>query len=124
MLTLFTNITEELTELERNVLTPLLLETLLATHSENRFTGKLLCKYLKQCGYDVSESRLRKMVNYIRVTNKACPKVLIGAGNGYFLTNDITIVDDQIKSLEGRVDSMKAVIDSIKSQRANLKFKI
>lgn len=120
-LTLFQNITEELTVFEKTTLVPMLLDTLLATHSSNRFTGKVICGWFKASGYDMSEVRIRKMVNYIRVLNKAWPKVLIGASNGYFLTGTLSVVDDQIKSLEGRIDSMKAVVDSLKAQRENLK---
>lgn len=120
-LTLFTNITEELTTLEKEMLVPLLLDTLSVTHTGNRFKGKNICGWFKASGYDVSEARLRKMINYIRVTNKAWPKVLIGAGNGYFLTSVLSVVDEQIESLEGRIDSMKAVVDSMKAQRENLK---
>lgn len=120
MLTLFTNITEQLTELEKNTLVPMLLSTLQASNDGNRLKGRWISGWFKACGYDVSEVRIRKMVNYIRVTNAAKPNVLIGASNGYFLTNNIQTVDEQIESLEGRIDSMRAAIDSIKSQRLNL----
>lgn len=120
MLTLFTNITEELTELEKTKLVPMLLETLRYSSKSNTFRGKELSNWFKASGHDVSEVRIRKMVNYIRVTNAARPNVLIGSSKGYFLTSDLQVVDEQIQSLEGRVDSMKAAIDSIKSQRLNL----
>lgn len=120
-LTLFTNITEQLTQLEKEKLVPMLLDTLSATHDSNRFTGKWISGWFKASGYDVSEIRIRKMVNYIRVTNAAKPKILIGAGNGYFLTDDVKVVQEQIESLEGRIDSMKAAVDSIKAQLLNLK---
>lgn len=119
MLTLFTNITNELTELEKTTLVPQLL-AVLGRYSPERITGKQLCHHLRCQGYEVSEVRIRKMVNYIRVTNAAAPQVLIGASNGYFLTKDIKTVDEQIESLEGRVDSMKCAIDALKSQRLNL----
>jgi hypothetical protein len=120
MLTLFTNITEQLTDLEKNQLVPMLLETLRYTSKRNTLRGKDISSWFRASGQDVSEVRIRKMVNYIRVTNAAKPNVLIGSSNGYFLTSDVHTVDEQIKSLEGRIDSMKAAIDSIKSQRLNL----
>lgn len=118
-LTLFTNITSELTELEKNTLVPVILSTL-DRYYPNRITGGMLCHQLRSLGYEVTEVRVRKMVNYIRVTNAARPRVLIGSNKGYFLTGDIKTVDDQISSLEGRIDSMKAAIDAIKAQRLNL----
>jgi protein tyrosine phosphatase len=120
-LTLFTNITEELTDLEKNTLVPMLLDTLKMTDEKHRVKGRHFSNWFHACRFEVSEARIRKMVNYIRVTNAAKPKVLIGASTGYFLTDDVRVVDEQIESLNGRVDSMQAVIDSLKSQRENLK---
>lgn len=120
MLTLFTNITEELTDVEKHTLVRLILERLEYTSEENCYTGKQLCGYLRSLNYQTSEVRIRKMINYIRVTNAARPKVLIGGGKGYFLTADVKVVDDQIESLEGRRDSMNAALDAIKAQRLNL----
>lgn len=118
-ITLFTNITEQLTELEKGTLVPILLQTL-ERYSPSTVTGGQLCHYLRSMGYEVSPPRIRKMVNYIRVTNAAAPAVLIGCSSGYFLTADIKVVDQQIESLEGRIDAIKAAVDSIKAQRLNL----
>jgi hypothetical protein len=120
MITLFKNITEELTDLEKGTLVPMLLDTLSYTHEGHRLKGKWISGWFKASNYDVSEVRIRKMVNYIRVTNAAKPKVVIGAANGYFLTKDPHVVDQQIESLKGRIDSMQAAIDSMKAQRLNL----
>lgn len=120
MLTLFTNITEQLTDLEKQTLVPMLLDTLKHTDSDAAMKSKWLVGWFKSCGYDVSDVRVRKMVNYIRVTNAAKPKVLIGTSKGYFLTEQIKTVDDQIESMEGRIDSMKAAVDAMKAQRLNL----
>lgn len=120
-LTLFTNITEELTDFEKKTIVPLFLNTLSETHSGNRFKTKWICGWFRASGYRVTDIRLRKMVNYIRVTNKAWPKVLIGASNGYFLTGDIKTVDNQIDSMRGRVNQMNAAIDAMEAQRENLK---
>lgn len=119
-LTLFTNITEQLTDLEKNTLVPMLIDALQPTNKETPMKGRWISGWFKASRYDVSEARIRKMVNYIRVTNAAKPKVLIGGGNGYFLTQSVQTVEEQIESLEGRIDSMKAVIDSLKAQRQNL----
>ncbi len=119
MLTLFTNITEQMTDLEKSTLVPRMLEALRMAHG-TPLKSKWICALLGGDGYAVTDVRVRKMVNYIRVTNAAKPFVLIGTSAGYFLTRDIKTVDDQIESLEGRIDSMKAAIDSIKSQRLNL----
>jgi hypothetical protein len=120
-LTLFKNITSELTDYEKKTLVPMLLESLQNTHTCFRIKGRTLCEYFNACRIDVSDVRIRKMVNYIRVMNLASPKVLIGASTGYFLTDIIAVVDAQIESLQGRVDSMTAAIDALKAQKENLK---
>jgi hypothetical protein len=118
-ITLFTNITTELTQLEKETLVPIILQTL-ERYKPHQVTAGQLCHYLRSLGYEVTDVRIRKMVNYIRVTNAAKPSILIGSSKGYFLTAEIKVVDEQIESLEGRIDSMKAALDSIKSQRLNL----
>lgn len=122
-LTLFTNITEELTDLEKGTLVPELLRLLQPTAKDATMKSKWLVQYMCSLGYQVTDVRIRKMVNYIRVTNAAKPKVLIGAGNGYFLTDDIITVEQQIESMQGRIDSMKGAIDAMRSQLLNLKHK-
>ena len=120
MLTLFTNITAQLTDLEKNTLTPMLCDTPRYTHEDSRITGKNISHWFKASGHDIGEARIRKLINYIRVTNAMKPKVLIGASNGYFITSSICTIQDQIHSLEGRIDSMKAVIESLIAQKQNL----
>lgn len=120
MLTLFKNITKEVTDFEKTVLVPMLIDTLQNTHEKKQFKGKELSGWFKACGHHVTEPRIRKMVNYIRVMNLMAPHVLIGTSNGYFITDKVNVVDDQIESLQGRIDSQMAVIDSMKAQKLNL----
>lgn len=120
MITLFENITEQLTELEKNTLVPLLVKTLQITNETKRMKAQNLINYLSWFNYDVSEARIRKMVAYIRIMNLTKPKALIGAHNGYFITDDIRVLDDQIKSLQGRVDAISNVLESMKAQKQNL----
>jgi hypothetical protein len=122
-LTLFQNITTELTDLEKETLVPMLIDTLSTTHDEKRITGKNICGWFKASGYAVTEVRLRKCINYIRVLNLLNGKVLIGAGNGYYLTSDPHVVEDQIESIQGRINSMSAVVDSMKAELISLKRK-
>ncbi|MEQ1678418.1 MAG: hypothetical protein ABL876_17115 [Chitinophagaceae bacterium] len=122
MLTLFNNITEKLTDFEKEKLVPMLLEVLKDTHENRRITGGRLSSWYKMAGYSsVSDIRIRKMVNYTRQMNLCSPAILIGSSSGYFITTMLTVVDMQIESLEGRVDSQQAVIDALKAQRENLK---
>ena len=121
MLTLFTNITQQLTPLERDTCIPLLLSILKESHDDKRITGNQLCIVFKSQGLAVSGARLLKMVNYIRVMNLAAPAVVIGAFNGYFVTTDIQIIKDQIESIQGRIDAMNGFMDTMKAQLQSLK---
>jgi len=122
MLTLFNNITEKMTDLEKHKLVPMLLTVLMETNENRRITAAKLSEWFRLAGYrSVSGDRIRKMVNYIRQLNLCSPAVLIGASNGYFITTMITVVDLQIESMQGRIDSQAAVIDAMKAQRENLK---
>lgn len=123
-ITLFENITAKLTDHEKNILVPMLIDTLRYKHTDDRVKGKHLSGWFRACGENVSEARIRKMINYIRVMNLVKPKVVIGASNGYYLTDDMHVVDDEIESLEGRIDSMNCVVDSLKAQRENLRRRI
>lgn len=121
MLTLFKNITAEVTDLEKTVLVPHVLMALQQTNENCRITSHLLCIYFKAQGHTISGVRLRKIINYIRVTNAAAPSVVIGANNGYFLTTNPIVIQEQIDSLQGRIDSMAACIDTMTAQKQSLK---
>jgi hypothetical protein len=122
-LTLFQNITTELTDFEKETLASMLMDTLAYTHEGNRITGKNISGWFKASGFQVTEVRIRKMINYIRVLNLMPGKVIIGAGNGYYVTADPVVVEQQIESLQGRIDSMAAVVDSLKAQLISMKHK-
>lgn len=122
-LTLFRNITEEVTDVEKKIFVPLLIDTLSGSHAGNRMRGKDICSWFRNQGYNVTEIRLRKMINYVRVLNLIKGYVIIGTQNGYFITNDPEVVQEQIESLQGRIDSMHAVIDSLKAEKINLQHK-
>jgi hypothetical protein len=99
----------------------MLVTVLERTNETNRFTGRKIIEWFTGQGFPVSQIRLCKMINYLRVKNLLTPKVIIGAGNGYFLTSDPHIIEDQIESLKGRIDSMKAVVDSLNAEVLSIK---
>lgn len=120
-ITLFKNITIELTDYEKKTVVPMLLDTLGNTREGKKFSSRMLVNWFTACRMNVSDVRIRKMVNYIRVLNLTKPYVLIGTSKGYFLTKDMRVIDAQIESMQGRVDSQLAVIDAFKAQKENLK---
>ena len=121
-LTLFDNITEKLTDYEKQQLVPMLIEVLKDTHESRRITARKIVDWYRLAGVQtMSDTRIRKMVNYIRQMNLCSPAVLIGSSNGYFISKMITVVDLQIESMMGRIESQLSVVDAMKAQRENLK---
>lgn len=119
MLTLFENVTSSLTEVELNSLVPLLIEMIgTRKHKYEAVTNKHLCIWLKKEGFETSEVRIRMMVNFIRNSNKL--PCLIGSAKGYYITNNPAEVDNQITSLQGRINAMRNVVESLKAQKINL----
>lgn len=119
MLTLFENVTSALTIVELQQVVPLLIEKISSRKAKNEaVTNKHLCTWLKSRGYDTSEVRIRMMINHIRNNNlKPC---LMGSAKGYFVTDNPAVVDEQINSLMGRINSMRNVVESLKAQKMNL----
>jgi hypothetical protein len=127
MLTLFPTITPRLTSVEKKTLVPMLIDCLSNTDEGNIHKGAELCSWFTACGHHVSEAKIRKMVNYIRIKKLKqgidCNwgnKVVIGTSKGYFITNDPKIIKAQIQSLQGRVDSQLAVVDSLREELYNI----
>lgn len=119
MLTLFENVTTSLTQLELKQVVPLLVQMIGSRkHKNEAVTNKDLCRWLQTEGFSTTEVRIRMMINYIRNSNLL--PCLIGTGKGYYVTNDPVEVELQIISLQGRVNSIKNVIDSLKAQKMNL----
>ena len=120
MITLFHNVTHDLTPLEKDQLIPLLEKLLDHTNNKNRFSAKRIIAWYIGQGFPISKIRLCKMIAFLRISNAMAPNVIIGASNGYYLTGDPQIIQDQIDSLQGRCDAMRCVIDSLQAQRLSL----
>lgn len=120
MLTLFENITHELTDLEKSVIVPKIIEIVNSATKEHPVTEKRMTDYFNRSGKKTSGIRIRKAISYIRQYNLTAPKVLIGGGNGYYTSNDRFIIDKQLDSLRQRVIKINHVIAAIEAQRNNL----
>jgi len=109
MITNFETITHELIDKEKEIL-PFLIKGFKTHTQTNPIKAPVIVnqmnKFLLANGYEIklTEPRLRKMVNYIRV-NSLLP--LIATSDGYFITNEKEILLSQIKSLNERASSIK-----------------
>ena len=113
MITLFEDITYELTEYELNTLLPIVVKGLKSKYGkENAITNKKICEALKSKGYKVTEPRLRKVIHHIRVE-----QLIVGLccnSKGYYVTDSIEELGRYVESLAQRIRSQQSIYKSMK----------
>lgn len=112
----FNSETAPLTEYEENVLLPLVLRGLKTKiGKENAVTNRTIVQRLNIAGYTVTEPRIRKLINHIRMTDLL--PGLIASSGGYFLATSEAELLGYEQSLIGREDAIKQVRLAIARQR-------
>lgn len=109
-----------LTNDELSLITPIVIKVMLKTNPDNRmysteitYLVNRLLSY-KKIDYNLHSSRLRKIVNYLRST----AQLPIHANNkGYFISWEKRYIDEEVSSLESRIESMKLAIKGLKKIR-------
>lgn len=97
--------TEELTQYEIQVLVPLMVKGLSTKiGQDNAITNSKIRSRLKDKELDISDSRIRKIINYIRV-NKLIVN-LLATSKGYFISNDPNEISRYKESLIARANSI------------------
>ncbi len=118
MLTGFTNETAPLTDYERDILLPVVLEGLQTKQGKrNAVTNSYIISRLRP-GYRIDAPRLRKIINHIR-THDMLPG-LIATSDGYYLASSERELIDYEDSLKGREDAIRGVRLAIARQRRML----
>lgn len=116
MITNFEELTDELNEYERKVLLPIMVECFKKhVGEENAITGREIKSKMMAKGYDISEVRIRKIVNVIRRHNLV--PCLVSSSKGYFVADHVSQMSDCIDSLQGREDAICAVKEALMNQR-------
>lgn len=85
---------------------------------KNAITNKEICKKMKSVGHDINDTRVRKIINYIRNNNLV--SVLLASSKGYWVSKDKKEIKDWIDSMEGRISSMAVVKNAVKQQLVHL----
>lgn len=112
----FTSETAPLSEYEENVILPLVLQGLRTKiGKKNAVTNRTIVQRLNIAGYTVTEPRIRKLINHIRMTDLL--PGLIATSGGYFLATSEAELMDYEQSLLGREDAIKQVRLAIARQR-------
>lgn len=119
MITTFENITFDFTEVERTELLPFLEKKLPLNKGKQKITtNKKICAFFKRHGYKVNGARVRKMIQYLRVTGKV--PLLIATGKGYYVATKTEEVYKHIQSLKEREASIAATREALQKQLENV----
>lgn len=116
MITSFEEYTHELSVEEIEIL-PLVVNGFRHYKKTNPIKAQLIVErmnvFLENNGYKIrlTQPRLRKIVNYIR-TNSIIP--LIATSNGYFTTDCKQTIQEQIRSLQERANSIENAVQGLK----------
>ena len=87
------------------------LATLFNKNPNMRFTEPILSKALaREKNLNIKGSRFRKVINYIRMNSLVIN--LLADNRGYYKSNEPRRIKAYIKSLDDRIDAIKAVRDS------------
>tara|TARA_R110000851_G_scaffold44178_3_gene108760 strand:- start:733 stop:1152 length:420 start_codon:yes stop_codon:yes gene_type:complete len=112
MITLFEEITYELTEYEIETLLPLVVRGLKGKVGKaNSITNKAICEKLKASDYKISEPRLRKIIHHIRIEH-----LIVGLccnSKGYYVTDSLEELGRYVESLAQRIRSQQAIHKSM-----------
>ena len=115
MITNFESETHELTEYELNTLLPIILKglsTKIGKH--NAITNKAICKAMDTIGHKLHDARLRKLIHHIRAHDLIVN--LIATSKGYYIATTTQEVEDYIRSLSERINSIEFIKQSIQRQ--------
>ena len=111
--------TSELTKYEAEVLLPIIAMCLQHHIGKDKaVTNRQICERMKKKGYDLTETRVRKIVNRIRTNNLV--ECLIATSRGYYVTHNKQELEDYIKSLKGREEAIRLVREALEQQTRKL----
>jgi len=97
---------------EEKMLVPVIIAGLESkTDAGKAVKGAYICKIVTQKYGKLTEPRLRKITNFLRVA-KILP--VIATSNGYYVSWDKEVIAKQVESLEQRASGIQAAADGLK----------
>ena len=114
MITEFERDTQKLSGYEKNEVLPAVMKVLEQCKRKRKAisNSQLMRQHLSY--YVVDPARLRKVINYIR--NNFLIKGLMASSKGYYIAESREELKRYVKSLDGRISSIKDLQQSIKGQ--------
>ena len=93
----------------------------LARHiGKNRaISNSQMCAKMAVYGYQIGETRVRKLINHIR--NNCLVERLIASGKGYYVTESTEEMETYIKSVKNREDAIRAMRMSMEEQLSKMR---
>nr|DAI42416.1 MAG TPA: hypothetical protein [Caudoviricetes sp.] len=116
----FENETATLSQYELNEVLPIVICYLSGRIGKRMaIKNRYICQKIRELDLEITEARIRKIINHIRVNNII--PCLIATSSGYYISYDKEELNDYIDSLIGRRDAINAVIEAMieQSERNN-----
>jgi hypothetical protein len=110
----FETVTHELTDKEAQLLPMFIKGLQTKVGKENAITNKRMRERLEAHGISVPDSRVRKIINHIRINGLV--KCLCSTSKGYFVAKDEQEVKDYLEGLGQRIREQERIYDSIEHQ--------
>ena len=118
-LILFEQETSKLTEYEMNKVLPVMVKALKnKVGKEYAITNVTMVEKMREHGYDVCESRIRKIINHIRIHGLI--DCLMASHWGYYISTDKKEMENYCQSLLGREEAIHEVRLAMESQMENM----
>jgi hypothetical protein len=111
----FNTETKPLSDYEQNTLCPIIARGLSNKYGKaNAITNKNICQAMMKAGYEISDARLRKIINHIRISGMV--KCVIATSSGYYIAQTKSEMKIYLDSLVGREQAIAAVRESLEQQ--------
>ena len=112
---LFEPDTSKLSEYEMDELMPVMVKCLQnKVGKENAVTNCYMVEKMQEHGYKISEARVRKIINYIRIHGLI--DRLMASNKGYYITEDKNEMWNYVQSLIGREEAIHEVRMAMENQ--------
>ena len=117
---LFEPETVKLTEYELEKLVPVMVKCLQnKIGKDNAVSNRYMVEKMREHGYDITEIRVRKIINYIR-TNGII-ECLMASNRGYYITKDKSEMQKYCHSLYQRQEAIEEVRLAMENQMEKMK---
>lgn len=114
--------TNDLTDYEKRILLPIMVRCLSNHKGKDMvISNSQMCIKMTEYGYQISDVRVRKIINHIRINSLV--ECLIATGKGYYVAENAKEVKTYISSLKSREEAIAAMRMAMEEQLEKMKGK-